>query len=136
MSNVPPPPPPPGFASPATQGGGAQNGVGTASLVLGIISIVTGLFVIGALFGLIGLILGIVGRKKANRGEASNGGAALAGIITSSLGILIAIGVLIVTALFLSTSDFGSFFECISDADGDQAKLDQCEADFDDNLDR
>src|SRR5687767_11476175 len=67
---------------------GNRNGLGTVSLVLGILSLVTWFLFVGGLFGIIAVVLGFLGRGKAKRGEASNGGMALAGIITGALGIL------------------------------------------------
>lgn len=62
---------------------GRYNGMGTAGMVLGIIG--TCLFwfygVPSIILGILALIFGIVGRKRAHRGEATNGGAATAGIV-------------------------------------------------------
>ncbi|WEH39408.1 DUF4190 domain-containing protein [Streptomyces sp. AM 2-1-1] len=67
------------------------NGMGITAMVLGILSIC--LFcmygVASIILGVLALIFGILGRKRAQRGEATNGGQALAGIITGSVGILI-----------------------------------------------
>ncbi|MEE1666008.1 DUF4190 domain-containing protein [Streptomyces sp. WAC07094] len=78
-----------------------SNGMGTASLVLGIISAVG--FCLGpvAMFvGALAVIFGIVGRRKSNRGEATNGGMALAGIICGAVGI--AVGLVVTVAIFLA----------------------------------
>ena len=68
-----------------------RNGMGTAGLVLGILAILTTLTLIfiplAWILAGIGLILALVGFSRANRGEASNKGIALAGIITSSAAI-------------------------------------------------
>ncbi|MFF5500279.1 DUF4190 domain-containing protein [Streptomyces roseolus] len=62
---------------------GQYNGMGTAGMVLGIVG--TCLFwfygVPSIVLGILALIFGILGRKRARRGEASNGGAATAGIV-------------------------------------------------------
>ncbi len=128
--SAPIPPPPPGFSNDA----GTRNGAGTAALVLGILSIVTGLFGIGIVLGIIGLILGIIGRKRAKRGEASNGGAALAGIVTSILGSLVSIAMIVFVVVLLSSGSFGSLVECLDDAGNDQAAQDRCEREFEDDL--
>ncbi|MET8645851.1 DUF4190 domain-containing protein [Streptomyces sp. NPDC004675] len=78
-----------------------SNGMGTASLVLGIISAVA--FCLGpvAMFvGALAVIFGIVGRRKSNRGEATNGGMALAGIICGAVGFVI--GLVLTIAIFLA----------------------------------
>ena len=67
------------------------NGMGITAMVLGILSVC--LFclygVVGIVLGTLALIFGILGRKRAQRGEATNGGMALAGIILGACGIVI-----------------------------------------------
>ncbi|WP_307798861.1 DUF4190 domain-containing protein [Streptomyces beijiangensis] len=86
----------PGYPGYGGQGGwntmqqAPTNGFGIAGMVLGILSVV--IFCawgIGIVLGVLALIFGILGRKRANRGEASNGGMALAGIILGSIGIVV-----------------------------------------------
>ncbi|MFF4835623.1 DUF4190 domain-containing protein [Streptomyces sp. NPDC001315] len=74
----------------------ANNGMGTAALVLGILSaIVFCLWPIAIIMGVLGVIFGAIGRKKANRGEATNGGQALAGLICGAVGIVLGIGMIV-----------------------------------------
>ncbi|MFI9625781.1 DUF4190 domain-containing protein [Streptomyces sp. NPDC052042] len=72
------------------------NGMGTAAMVLGILSLC--LFCLygvpSIVLGVLALIFGILGRKRARRGEADNGGQALAGIITGSVGIALGTAVI------------------------------------------
>jgi hypothetical protein len=88
----------PGYAGPTGWTGqtAPQNGMGVAAMVLGILSIC--LFcmygVLSIILGTLGLIFGILGRKKAERGEANNGGMALAGIITGSIGLAIGLTII------------------------------------------
>lgn len=104
----PPPPPPPGGAPPPPPGGGnpplppppggypaggaapmaPQNGLGTASLVLGIIGLLCCSTII---VPAIALVLGIMGRKKAAEGLATNGGVATAGMILGIIGVVIGV---------------------------------------------
>ncbi|MFF7178935.1 DUF4190 domain-containing protein [Streptomyces sp. NPDC008121] len=73
-----------------------SNGMGTAALVLGIISVVgICLYGIQGILGILALIFGIIGVKKAGRGEATNRGMAIAGIVLGSIGILIAAAFLV-----------------------------------------
>lgn len=75
---------------------GPRNGLGVASLVLGILSL-PGIFLFGIggiVLGLIGLILGVLGLGRARRGEANNRGTAIAGAVLSALGLLLGIAVL------------------------------------------
>ncbi|MEU9312668.1 DUF4190 domain-containing protein [Streptomyces sp. NPDC048256] len=74
-------------------GTGDSNGMGIAGMVLGIVSAVGFcMWPLAVVLGILGITFGAVGRGKARRGEASNPGQALAGIICGSVGILLAIG--------------------------------------------
>lgn len=96
----------PGYAGyPGYPGGGGypvypprSNGFGVTALVLGIIAVVS--CYLGLLFGVPAVIFGVLGRGKAQRGEADNGGMALAGIITGAVGIVI-------SCLFIALMIFG-----------------------------
>lgn len=66
-----------------------SNGMGTAALVIGIIAaVVFCLWPIAILLGVLAVIFGSIGRAKARRGEATNPGQALAGIICGAVGIV------------------------------------------------
>ncbi|MEU0401841.1 DUF4190 domain-containing protein [Streptomyces sp. NPDC006197] len=82
----------PGYAQ-SGQPGWAQppsNGMGTTAMVLGIISVAGFcMYGLGVILGILALIFGIIGMKKAGRGEATNRGMALAGVILGSIGILV-----------------------------------------------
>ncbi|MGW4345640.1 DUF4190 domain-containing protein [Streptomyces sp. NPDC004690] len=62
-----------------------SNGLGTAGLVLGIIGVVCSLTVFlwffGIILGILAIVFGAIGRGKANRGEATNKGAATGGLV-------------------------------------------------------
>lgn len=65
-----------------------QNGLGTASLVLGIIGLVCCTTIV---VPVIALVLGVMGRKKAAEGLATNGGTATAGMILGIIGVVIGV---------------------------------------------
>ncbi|MFF7717356.1 DUF4190 domain-containing protein [Streptomyces sp. NPDC087659] len=66
------------------------NGMGIAALVLGIIAVVGFcMYGLGIVLGILALIFGFIGRARAQRGEANNGGMALAGIILGAIGIVV-----------------------------------------------
>jgi len=74
-----------------------SNGMGTAGLVLGILAaVVFCLWPLAIVLGVLGVIFGAVGRRKARRGEATNAGQALAGIICGAVGIALGIAVLVI----------------------------------------
>lgn len=107
-----------------------SNGMGIAALVLGILSIVGGLFVIGGLLGVLAIIFGFLGRGKAKRGEATNGGMALAGIITGFVGIALSVLVLVLAIVLVTSDEFDNLVDCLNDANT-PAERRQCEEDFD-----
>ncbi|WP_246101690.1 DUF4190 domain-containing protein [Streptomyces cyaneus] len=79
-----------------------SNGMGTAGLVLGIISaVVFCLWPIAIILGVLALIFGSIGRGKARRGEATNPGQALAGVICGAAGVVLG---LVMLALVIATS--------------------------------
>ncbi|MBC9712418.1 DUF4190 and DUF4352 domain-containing protein [Streptomyces sp. TRM66268-LWL] len=78
--------PPPGPFMPQPQ---PRNGLGIAGLVLGIVGAVFFWTVWGGIIlGVLGLIFGLIGRSRARKGEATNGGVALAGAILGGLAIV------------------------------------------------
>ena len=105
--------------------------MGVASLVLGILAILGGLFVVGGLFGILAVIFGFIGRAKAKRGEATNGGMALAGIITGFIGIALA-ALIIVLAIFVA-DDIGNLIDCLNEAQTEDERL-ECEVQFEDQF--
>lgn len=104
---VPPVAEPPPFGDPVPVG--RNNGLGTAALVLGIASIP---FCWLVLPGVLAVIFGFIARGRAKRGQASNGGVALAGIITGVVGLLLS-AVLIMALIRVATSPaFGDYNDC------------------------
>ncbi|MFJ4619300.1 DUF4190 domain-containing protein [Streptomyces sp. NPDC088812] len=73
-----------------------ENGMGVAAMVLGIVA--AGGFCMwpaAIVMGVLAVVFGAIGRGKANRGQASNGGQALAGIICGAAGVVLGIGMLV-----------------------------------------
>lgn len=96
-------PPQAGYGGPLPQSQGApgyynwpgmtpmpRNGMGTAALVLGIIAVVVFcLWPIAVVLGVLAVIFGVIGRGRARRGESTNPGQALAGIICGAVGTVL-----------------------------------------------
>lgn len=60
----------------------SRNGFGIAALVLGLFALLLSWTIIGGvLFGILALIFGLLGRARAKRGEATNGGMSVAGVV-------------------------------------------------------
>jgi hypothetical protein len=144
---APPPPsygpypgsyPPPPQASPyggypaAPPPSAPQNGLGIASLVTAIIALLT--VVGGIVLGVVAVILGFMGWGKAKRGQATNGGVAVAGIV---LGFLSIIEAVVVIGLFIwGFGEVGGtdYVDCLSRAGSDQEAVQQCADQFTSNL--
>ncbi|MFD0560287.1 DUF4190 domain-containing protein [Stackebrandtia endophytica] len=81
---------------------GPQNGLGVAALVLGIIAVVLSPCCYMAFTGptgILAVVFGSIGVQKANRGEATNRGVAMAGLICGIVGL--ALGLLMVLSIFV-----------------------------------
>jgi drug/metabolite transporter superfamily protein YnfA len=110
-----------------------RNGIGIAALVVGILAIIAFLSVIGGvILGLIAIILGFVGRGRAKRGEATNGGMAIAGAVLGVVAILLSL----LWVFFLNDrlgDEFDNLQDCLDQADN-QEDRDQCAEDFQDEV--
>lgn len=62
---------------------GPRNGMGTAALVLGILGVIT----LPIVFSVLAMVFGGIGVSRASKGEATNKGMALAGLILGTLGL-------------------------------------------------
>lgn len=103
--STPPAAPPvgiPGMPPPFQQ---PRNGLGVAALVLGIVGLLFAFtpitFWLGAILGILGLVFGIVGMGRASKGEATNKGVAIAGLILGAIAIVVSIVWLIVVVVFV-----------------------------------
>jgi hypothetical protein len=118
----PGPPPFPGFPlAPAAP----RNGLGVASLVLGILALLAMWTLFGNVaLGIIAVVFGATARGRVRRGEATNGGVATAGIV---LGIIAAVApIVILVALALGTDLLnGDYQHCIGYHRGDEQACDQ-----------
>ncbi|MET9969321.1 DUF4190 domain-containing protein [Streptomyces sp. NPDC006356] len=83
-----------------------QNGMGVAALVLGILSCC--LFclygVVSIVLGILAVVFGIKGRRKAERGEATNHGQAQAGLITGIIGLVLGILMIVLIAIGITAA--------------------------------
>lgn len=129
-----PPPPPttygaypahPGYAPPPT---GPKNGLGIASLVIAIIALLSVFG--GIVLGVVAVILGFLGWGRAKRGEANNGGIAVAGIVLGFLSIIEAIVVIWLAVWGFSELGGTDYLDCLSQAGSDQQAIQQCAEQF------
>lgn len=100
------------------------NGLGLAAMILGIVGLVLSLVLVGIVPAVVAVVLGVLGRRRVRRGEADNGGQALVGIITGVSGIVVAVIVGVVLAVFVNTDSFQNYLDCVHHASGQRAKQD------------
>ena len=123
----PPPPPQPysGYAPPPV---GPKNGLGIASLVVAIIALIS--VVGGVVLGIVAVILGFLGWQRAKRGEATNGGIAIAGIVLGILSIIEALVVIALSVWVFNEVGGTDYVDCLSKAGSDQEAVQRCADQF------
>ncbi|HEX5541261.1 MAG TPA: hypothetical protein VFX60_06815 [Micromonospora sp.] len=86
---------------------GQSNTLGLIGMILGIVSIPFGLCcgLFTAPFALAGMVLGFLGLNKANQGQASNRGQALAGLICGGVGLVLGI-IMFIVGNMIDINDF------------------------------
>jgi hypothetical protein len=132
--SYPPPPPQPysGFAPPPT---GPRNGLGVAALVVAIIALVFCWSVFGGvILGVCAVIIGFVARGRVKRGEATNGGVAVAGIVLGFLAIIVSLIFIPIWIGVFEESGFGNYIDCMQSAGNDQSAQQKCADTFLNNM--
>ncbi|GJF14186.1 hypothetical protein NGTWS0302_06090 [Mycolicibacterium cyprinidarum] len=129
--SYPPPPPqyggyPGGYPPPAATA--PKNGLGVASLVVAIIALFS--VVGGIVLGIVAIILGFLGRGRAKRGEANNGGIAIAGIVLGALSIIVSIAVIAIAVWGFKEVGGTDYFDCVTSAGSDQVAVQECTDEF------
>ncbi|NJQ15066.1 DUF4190 domain-containing protein [Streptomyces bohaiensis] len=124
--------PPPEEKHPA--GGGGGNGLAVAALVTGILAVLLFWTVLGGLLlGLVALITGLMGAKRARRGAGGSGTMSLIGAVLGGLGLAGGVLMLVIGVAFWNSDEFANLRECVDAADT-QEERDQCERDFQDEV--
>ena len=127
----PPPPVPYGDYYPGAPAATPRNGLGVTSLVLAIIALVGSCSVIGGLvLGIAAVVLGVLGRGRVQRGEATNGGVALTGIILGALAVLVSGAFLMFGIRVFNEYGGRDLLSCVQNAGGDNDVVQQCMDDF------
>jgi len=130
-------PPPGGYPQYQPPAGDAQNpaqprnGFGIAALVLGLLALLLSWTIIGGIiFGTLALIFGLLGRARAKRGEATNGGLSIAGVVLGIVGLLIGIGLVVLGVSLFNSPAGRDFRQCVEQSGDDQVKIQQCGSEF------
>lgn len=121
--------------------GASTDGVAIAAVVIGILSLLVSWIpfvgLLGLVGGIIGLVLGFVARGRIKRRNTPGNGAAITGIVTSALAVVVSIVVTIGMFTFLrqfegGVGTFADFAECMEEV-GDP---DECEQILEEGLPR
>ncbi|BAX94413.1 DUF4190 domain-containing protein [Mycobacterium shigaense] len=91
-----------------------KNQIGVASLILGAASLLTCWLMIGVPLGVAAVVTGDIGRGRANRGEATNGRVAVAGILLGIVAIAAGLAAVGYYA-WVDSKDPGWFQRCVDD---------------------
>lgn len=126
--SYPPPPPPQPYAGYAPPPTGPKNGFGIAALVIAIVALASVIF--GVVLGVVAIIFGFLGWGRAKRGEATNGGMAVAGIVLGIVSIIEAIAAIALLVWGFDRAGGTDYLDCVSRAGNDQAALEQCANEF------
>lgn len=130
---------PPAYGQPYGQHdqpvGPPRNGFGTAALVLGILALlgaITGF--VGLVLGALAIIFGVLGRGRAKRREATNGGAATAGLVLGVISVVLSAVLLVAVGSFLFSDTGQELTDCLADAGQDAAAQQQCQLELEESL--
>jgi hypothetical protein len=107
----------------------ARNGLALGALVLAVIAILSCWTILGGITsGLFAMGTGFAARRRVKRGEATNGGVAIAAIVLGLIAVVASIAIGWLGYIELRNS---GALDCIKGAqNGDQAKIEQCTNNF------
>jgi hypothetical protein len=132
--SYPPPPPQPysGYAPPPAA---PKNGLGIAALVLAIVGLVFCWTVAGGvILGFAAVIVGFVARGRVKRGQATNGGVAIAGIVLGILAIIISLVFIPIWYGLFEEVGGSNYVTCVAKAGQDQNAIEKCVDQFRDRV--
>ena len=130
----PPPPPQPyggyGYGYPP-QPSAPRNGLGITALVVAVVALLSSFSVVaGTLKSIAAVIIGFAGRSRVKRGEANNGGVALAGVILGFLAMIVGLAFIAVWVGVFKEVGAGDYIDCLQKAGQNQAEIQQCADQF------
>lgn len=130
-----PPPPQQPYAAYTPPPTGPKNGIGIAALVVALLSLPAVLTVFGGfVLGLVAIVLGFLGYRRVKKGEANNGGIAIAGIVLGLVGIALNAALIAFGVWGFMKVGGGDYFDCMTSAGDDRAAQLQCEDEFRGNI--
>ena len=88
----------------------------------------------GIILGIVAVILGFVARGRVKRGEATNGGVAVAGIVLGILAIIISLIFIPIWIGVFQEVGGTDYVDCLSKAGSDEQAMRQCAEQFRDRI--
>lgn len=126
-----PPPPPQPYAGYTPQPTGPRNGLGIAALVIAIVALLSSFSVAGGIIlGIVAVVIGFAGRSRVKRGEANNGGVALAGVVLGFLAIIVGLAFIAVWVGVFKEVGAGDYIDCLQNAGQNQSEIQKCADEF------
>ena len=108
-----------------------KNGLGLAALILAIIGLLLCWSVAGGIvLGVVAVILGFLGRGRVKRGEADNGGVAIAGIALGFVAIIAGLAFIPIYIGLFDSVGGTDYIDCVTRAGSDQAAVQECAEEF------
>jgi len=105
-----------------------RNGLGMAALVIAIVGLLSCFTIVGGvILGIAAVVMGFIGQGRVKRGEADNGGVALAGVVLGFLSIVAGLVFIPIYVYLVRQTGFVDFYDCMTKASNDQAAQQQCE---------
>lgn len=130
----PPGPYPGGYPPPMQYGDytpAPRNGLGIAALIVAIVALVSSFSIVGGIvLGLVAVVLGFLGRARVRRGEADNGGVALAGIVLGVVAVVAGLSFIAVWVGLFKQVGANDYFDCLQQAGQDREKVQMCSDEF------
>jgi Domain of unknown function (DUF4190) len=114
---------------------GPRNGLGIAALVIAIIALVFVSSVFGGIIGgIVAVIIGFLGYGRAKRGEATNGGVAIAGIVLGFVAIIVSLVFIPIWIAFFNEIGIADYTDCLIRAGSDQEAVQRCADQFQEHI--
>jgi hypothetical protein len=122
-----PAPPPMPYATQTPPAIAPRNGLGISALVIAIVGLLLCFTIVfGVLLGIAAVVMGFMGRGRVKRGEANNGGVAVAGVVLGFLSIVAGLVFIPIYYYLVSQTGVVDFYDCMTKAGNDQAAQQQC----------
>lgn len=112
-----------------------RNGLGVVSLLCAVAALVLVWSVAGGIIlGIVAAVLGVAARQRVRRGEANNGGMAIAGVALGILAVVIGLAFIPIWVAIFQDTGVGNYVDCLQKAGSDRVRQQQCADQFQDQV--